>query len=518
MPKRPDGARWSTRPVVIERARYQSDGRGMLPSTYSQIFIIPAEGGAIRQLTNSEEDHQSDLVWTPDSRSIIYSARKGEDWELNLRESNLYSIDIISGEFTRLTDIPGSQTDPRISPSGHRIAFLNASGDRVAYRHTELAILDMESGHIEFVPNRIDRSIRSFEWTSDDQNFVVVFDDRGYRKLGYLSLDGFVTEITNDVSGARLGRPYLSGEFSISKNNRIAYTKGDAYHPANIAIIDNGEITSLTRLNINLLEFVDLGKIHEVNYPSTLDGEWIQGWYITPPDFDPDKKYPLILEIHGGPHLAYGPHFSAEHQLMASRGYVVFYNNYRGSTSYGEKFAMLLQNKYSSKDDFTDHMSGIDYLIAKGFIDDQQLFVTGGSAGGAATAYAVGLTNRFRAAAAVNPVINWTSKVLTSDSYLSQIPNQFPGFPWDEPEHYWNRSALSLVGNVSTPTMVMAGDADRRTPISEAEQYYQALKLLGVDTALVRIPGASHAISSRPSRMIAKVEYVLAWFKTHRHP
>ncbi|MCC5833292.1 MAG: S9 family peptidase [Opitutales bacterium] len=514
-PNRPEGARWSARPVVIDRARYQSDGRGMLPSSYSQIFIVSAEGGAKRQLTFAQEDHQSNLAWSKDSSRIIYSARTGEDWELSLRESNLHAIDILSGDIERLTFLDGSQTHPKISPSGRQVAFLNASGDTVAYRHTELAVLDLDSGSIVEIPNLIDRSIRSAEWDAEGERFVIMYDDRGHRKLGYLSWDGELTEIVGDVSGARLGRPYLSGEFSVSDNGLITYTQGDAHKPADVALVRDGARQPLTQLNRNFLDFIDLGEIHEFVYDSALDGEQIHGWYLTPPGFDPEMKYPLILEIHGGPHLAYGPHFSAEHQLMAARGYVVFFNNYRGSSSYGEHFAMLLQNKYNSVDDFTDHMSGIDAMIGKGFIDEEQLFVTGGSAGGAATAYAVGLTDRFRAAAAVNPVINWTSKVLTSDSYLSQIPNQFPGLPWDEHEHYWQRSALSLVGNVSTPTMVMAGDADRRTPISEAEQYYQALKLRGIDTALVRVPGASHAISSRPSRMIAKVEHVLAWFKTH---
>lgn len=434
---------------------------------------------------------------------------------MNLRESHLFALDIVSGESQQLTFLEGSQTDPRLSHEGTKIAFLNASGDRVAYRNTELAVMDIESGDIERIPNPSDRSIRSAEWDSGDDQFIVLYDDRGLRKVGYLSFDGELTEIAGDVSGARLGRPYLSGEFSVCSNGWIAYTQGDAYKPADIALIRHGETKTLTSLNRNLLDFIELGEVHEISYESSLDGEEIHAWYITPPDFNPEKKYPLILEVHGGPHLAYGPHFTAEHQLMAARGYVVFYNNYRGSSSYGEAFAMLLQNKYNSKDDFTDHMSGIDHMLGKGFIDEDRLYITGGSAGGAATAYAVGLTDRFRAAAAVNPVINWTSKVLTSDSYLSQIPNQFPGFPWDEPEHYWKRSALSLVGNVTTPTMVMAGDADRRTPISEAEQFYQALKLRGIDTALVRVPGAAHAISSRPSRMIAKVEHVLAWFETH---
>ena len=223
-----------------------------------------------------------------------------------------------------------------------------------------------------------------------------------------------------------------------------------------------------------------------------------------------------MVEIHGGPHLAYGPHFSAELQRYAAQGYVVFYDNHRGSSSYGERFAMLLKYKYSSKEDFADHNSGVDAMIDKGFIDKDNLFIAGGSAGGIATAYAIGLTDRFNAAVVVKPVINWLSKVLTADSGLVQIPTQFPGMPWEHVEHYWQRSPLSLVGNVTTPTMLMTGEKDLRTPMAETEQYYQALKLRKIDTVLVKIPGAPHGIAGKPSRMVSKIEHTLAWFEKYK--
>ncbi|WP_286843528.1 alpha/beta hydrolase family protein, partial [Idiomarina sp. UBA4206] len=179
-------------------------------------------------------------------------------------------------------------------------------------------------------------------------------------------------------------------------------------------------------------------------------------------------------------------------------------------------FAMLLDGNYSSPYDFADHMTGIDLLIDKGIADSDNLFIAGGSAGGIATAYAVGLTNRFNAAAATNPVINWVSKVLTADSSIGQITNQFPGMPWEELEHYWQRSPLSMVGDVETPVMLFTGEKDRRTPISETEQFYQALKLQKVDTAMVRVPGAFHGVTARPSNMIAKIEHALAWFEQYK--
>ena len=259
-----------------------------------------------------------------------------------------------------------------------------------------------------------------------------------------------------------------------------------------------------------------MGEVTEILYASSFDGTEIQGWYITPPGYQEGEQYPLILEIHGGPHLAYGPYFSAEMQLMAAAGYVVFYDNHRGSTSYGEDFAMLLHYKYSSTEDFADHMSGVDAVVEKGIVDPQNLFITGGSAGGIASAYAIGLTNRFNAAAVAKPVVNWISKTLTADSYIGQISHQFPGMPWEEFEHYWQRSPLSLVANMTTPTMLITGEDDQRTPISETEQLYQALKLKGVDAVMVRVPGSPHGIAGRPSRLVSKVDNILEWFRRYR--
>ncbi|MAC03207.1 MAG: hypothetical protein CMQ58_00220 [Gammaproteobacteria bacterium] len=341
------------------------------------------------------------------------------------------------------------------------------------------------------------------------------FDQRGERKLRQIDLIGNLTDIAGNVGGTTIGRPYISGEFHTS-NGTIAFTYGKTDRPADIAIVENRKTRVLTQLNEDILGHRNLGKVNEITYKSSFDNQEIQGWYITPPDFDPSKKYPLILEIHGGPHLAYGPHFSAELQIMASAGYIVFYDNYRGSSSYGEDFALLLQYKYSSPEDFADHMSGIDALINKGMVDERNLFIAGGSAGGIATAYAVGLTDRFNAAVSSKPVINWLSKPLTADSMVGQIYHQFPGPPWEHLEHYWERSPLSLVGNVTTPTMLITGEQDRRTPISETEQFYQALRLREIDSAMIRIPNTSHGIASRPSNLITKVDHILAWFEKYK--
>jgi dipeptidyl aminopeptidase/acylaminoacyl peptidase len=237
---------------------------------------------------------------------------------------------------------------------------------------------------------------------------------------------------------------------------------------------------------------------------------------VTPPDFDPARKYPLILEIHGGPFSAYGPNFSTDDQLYAAAGYIVLYTNPRGSTSYGEEFANQIDQAYPGHD-YDDLMSSVDAAIATGNVDPNNLFVTGGSGGGVLTAWIVGKTDRFRAAATQKPVINWTSFGLTSDGATYYSPYWFAKKPWEDPMGYWKRSPLSLVGNVKTPTLVVVGSEDYRTPDSEAEQYYTALQLRGIPTAFVKVPGASHGgIAARPSQAAAKASAILAWFERFR--
>ncbi|AZZ96477.1 S9 family peptidase [Pseudoalteromonas sp. R3] len=515
MPAKPKGAQWSESAIVIDKAYYQADGRGLVKPGYRQIFVLPSEGGTPRQLTSGNYHHSGKLAWRSDSKGIVFSANRIADWEYKRLEGDLFEVDF-AGKITQLTNAPGREHSPSFSENGKQLAFLSSSGELNPYRNHKLNIMNWQSKESRMIAKDFDRSIQSPSWIGSAK-LAIAYDDHGMRKLATITTKGKIKDLTDTLSGTTLGRPYLSGQFSASFDGEIAFTKGSSSRPADVAVTTGkGKVKSLTALNEDLLAHKTLGKVHEITYKSSFDGEPIQGWYITPPDFDPSKKYPLLMEIHGGPHLAYGPHFSAELQRYAAQGYVVFYDNHRGSSSYGERFAMLLKYKYSSKEDFADHNSGVDAMIAKGFIDQNNLFIAGGSAGGIATAYAIGLTNRFNAAVVVKPVINWLSKVLTADSGLVQIPTQFPGMPWEHVDHYWERSPLSLVGNVTTPTMLMTGEEDLRTPMAETEQFYQALKHRKIDSVLVKIPGAPHGIAGRPSRMISKIEHTLAWFEKYK--
>ena len=287
--------------------------------------------------------------------------------------------------------------------------------------------------------------------------------------------------------------------------------------PSDLAVgnIKGGQPKVITTVNADLFANKELGKVEEIWYKSSHDGLDIQGWIMKPPGFDPSKKYPLIFKIHGGPFSNYGDRFYLEKQMMAAHGYVVLYTNPRGSTSYGEKFAQLIHHDYPG-DDFYDLNSGVDAAIKKGYIDEKNLFVTGGSGGGVLTCWMIGRTDRFKAAVTVYPVINWYSFVLYSD--IPWTANYwFPGMPWDHVEKYESKNLLSVVKNVKTPTMVLTGEADYRTPMPDSEQYYAALQLLGVESVLVRVPDEPHGISVRPSHHISKLEHIMGWMNKYNN-
>lgn len=514
MPAKPKGAKWSEPVKYVTKARYQADGRGILEPAFTHVFVVPADGGTARQLTSGKFNHGGSLSWSMDGQRIYFAANRSKNWEYEARDSDIFSVSL-NGNIEQITNDPGLEYNPVVSPNGKFIAYLDTDGEKLAYRNHHLIVKSLTSDWQKDLSKDIDNSLSNIHWKENSDGLYYQMAERGTIMLGYTDLKGDHKRLVEGLGGTSMGRPYNFASFDVKKGV-LAYTQGRTDRPADIFTYNRGKINQVTELNEDVLGHKTLGKVEEIVYNSSIDGEEIQGWYILPPDFDPNKKYPLILEIHGGPHLSYGPHFTAELQRFAAEGYVVFYDNHRGSTSYGERFALLLQNKYSSKYDFADHMSGIDALIDKGFVDPEQLYIAGGSAGGIASAYAIGLTDRFKAAAVAKPVINWISKVLTADSYLGQIPYQFPGMPWDNLEHYWERSPLSLVGNVSTPTLLITGEADRRTPMSETEQYYQALKLRKVDAIMVRVPGSPHGIAGKPSRMIAKIENILAWFDKYK--
>jgi dipeptidyl aminopeptidase/acylaminoacyl peptidase len=353
-------------------------------------------------------------------------------------------------------------------------------------------------------------------WSSDSRSVYVLYDEHGSNHVARVGLDGSVRDIAGGLTGSGLDRPYSGGEFSVSRDGKIAVTAGDPTRPSDVALVSGGALRQLTHLNESALGAKVLGNVTRLPVTSSFDQRPIDAWMVTPPDFDPSRKYPLILEIHGGPWAAYGPAFSTDDQLYAAAGYVVLFANPRGSTSYGQAFADQIDKNYPGND-YDDLMSAVDAAIATGHVDPANLFVTGGSGGGVLTAWIVGKTHRFRAAATQKPVIELASFSLTTDFAAAFSPGWRKERPWEDPMGYWKYSPLSLVGNVTTPTLVVVGSEDYRTPVSQAEQYYAALQLRGVPTALVKVTGASHGgIAARPSHAAAKASAILAWFERYR--
>ena len=515
LPRAPEGAEWADPPKVIEHLIYRADGSGFVEPGYTHKFVLPDEGGTPRRLTRGDFDHGGTPVWSADGRSIVFSANRHDDAELEPNNSEIYEVSVVDGEIRALTDRFGPDGSPTISPDGTKIAYLGFDDRYQGYQVTALYVMNRDGSESRLLTAGLDRDVESPRWGDGGRAIYFLYADQGNTKLARVDLDGDVEVLAADVGGLSLGRPYSGGAFSVASGGRYAFTHTRPDHPADIAVGGDGRpARRITRLNDDLLAHKQLAEVEELRFESSFDGRPLQGWVAKPPGFEEGRRYPLILEIHGGPFADYGDRFSSEVQLFAAAGYLVLYMNPRGSTSYGEEFGNLIHHNYPSQD-FDDLMSGVDELIERGWVDEEQLFVTGGSGGGVLTAWIVGHTDRFRAAVSAKPVINWYSFVLTADAYNVFHKYWFSAPPWEDPEQYLRRSPLSYVGNVTTPTMLLTGEVDYRTPMSESEQFYQALKLREVDTALVRIPGASHGIARRPSQLIAKVAHVLGWFERY---
>ena len=466
------------------------------------------------QVTSESYNHK-DFNWSKDSKKIIFSSNYTENWEYDFRNSEMYSIKINGSSLTQLTKRKGPDYGGVFSPDGKKIAYLGFTDKVQTYQINKLYLMNADGSAKKEIKTTLDRNMSSLKWASDGKGLYFKYDNFGNGKIGYISISGKTKKIADNLGGTTIGRPYGGGSYSLSKTDRIAFTMTTPYHPADIAYYDGRKTDRITSLNNDLLSNRDLGKINEIWYESSVDGRRIQGWIAKPPEFDSNKKYPLIVENHGGPISNYGDRFSPEILLYSASGYVVFYPNPRGSTSYGEEFGNLLYRNYPG-DDYHDVMDGVDRLLELGYVDKNNLYVTGGSAGGIMTAWIVGKTKRFKAAAVIKPVMNWISKTLVADNYFYYANSRYKGQPWENFEEYWKFSPISLVGNIETPTMVMVGTYDLRTPPSEAKQLYHALKIRKIETVYVEIPEAYHGIASKPSQLIAKIDHILYWFNKYK--
>lgn len=515
LPNPPPGAKWAEPVSVIDRLSYRADGEGIVAPQFQHLFLIPVNGGNAKQVTEGNFDYrQFDFI---DDQTLVVSANREADAEYQPLQSDLFEISLTGKPIKRLTLRNGPDQGPSVSPDGRYIAYTGFADRQQFYQVSTLSILDRRSGETREITSSLDRDVVNPQFDASGKTIYFQYDDQGRGKIASISIDGKnLRQLADDLGGADIGRPYGSGSMHSAATGAVVYTRGSATRPSELGFIERAsKPRSLTEFNADALAQVDVRDVETIWVKSSVDERKVQAWIMYPPGFDPTKKYPLLLEIHGGPVANYGPHFAPETQLYAAQGYIVVYANPRGSDSYGQDFGNAIHHDYPNHD-YDDLMDVTNAVISKGSVDERNLFVTGGSGGGVLTAWIVGHTDRFRAAVVAKPVINWVSFALTSDGASFYPRYWFPGNPWDQMENYVKRSPLSYVGKVNTPTMLITGEADQRTPIAESEQYFTALKLRKIPTQMVRIPGASHAINARPSNLLAQVANTIAWFERFR--
>lgn len=513
---KPEGATWAEPLEIYDLVTYRADGAGYLKPGFEKIFVIPATGGAPRQLTFGDYHDGGPLSFSRDGGTLYFSANRKPDWQLDPVESEVHALEISTGIVTALTSRDGPDHSPQVSPDGKLIAYLGFDDAGRAYENDDLYVMNADGSGRRNLTASWDFSPAGIVWDADGRALYAQYDVRGETRVARIALDGTIRDVVDGLTGGGFDRPYTGGSFSIAANDAITFTGGEPTFPAEVRLSAGGNAKTLTDLNRSLRAVKTMGAVRKISTKSSHDGLTIEGWLTLPPGYAEGTRVPLILEIHGGPFAAYGPHFATDNQLYAAAGYAVLSPNPRGSTSYGEAFANEIDKAYPGNDYF-DLISIVDEAIALGIADPEALFVTGGSGGGVLTSWIVGKTTRFKAAATQKPVINWTTQVLTADGAALFGRHWLGAQPWENPELYWKQSPLSLVGNVETPTLVVVGSEDYRTPVSESEQYYTALKLRGVPTALVKVPGASHgSIAARPSQSAAKAAAILAWFERYK--
>ncbi|HEV2915866.1 MAG TPA: S9 family peptidase [Pyrinomonadaceae bacterium] len=523
MPDKPEGAKWVDAPRVVDRLNYRADQSGWRPEGFTHIFVIPDTGGTPRKLTDGDYQHD-DPQWMMDSQTIVFSAVRKPEAEYVRGGEDIYALSTAGGGIRALTDRNGPDYDPTVSPDGRFIAYLGHDQNDNTYTVSKLYLMEANGANKRLLTGEFDREPGGLIWAQDGSGIYFTTEDRGTNNLWFEPVRGGApTQVTGGnhqlltSSISRGGRAVGVLSSAVEAGDVVTFTVAS---PKTRAATNAGDFRAphrLTGVNDDLMEGRKLGPVEEIWYDS-VGNKRIQGWIVKPPDFDASRKYPLMLYIHGGPHSMYGVGMNFEFQNHAAEGYIVLYTNPRGSTGYGQEFGNAINNNYPGED-YDDLMKGVDEVIRRGYIDERNLFVCGGSGGGVLTTWIVGHTDRFAAAVAMKPVINWYSFIGTTDS--ADWYFNFKKLPWEDPQEHLRRSPITYVGNVKTPTMLMTGELDLRTPMEQTEQFYRALKMRKVDTVMVRIADEYHPINAvpglrHPSNRIQLILYLRGWFEKYR--
>ncbi len=519
LPGKPAGAKWKEDPLVIETFLWHQDRIGPMNNGYDHIFVVTADGGTPRQITHGNWHANgrglgairgpADLSWSPDGSKITFDGLAEEDDGRRFTESYIYAVDVGSGEVTQLTDNSIGARSPVFSPNGEMIAFTAYHESVMSYRHSNLYVVNADGTGQRRVAGDLASDPASLTWAANSRGIYFALDKEGDRNIHYTGMNGNVRDVTTGDQNI-----FLS---NVSDRGRIAVgtqTTADIMPDVvRFDLADGGNFTRLTNVNGDVLAGVDQSETIEFWYDST-EGTRAQGWAVLPPDFDSSKKYPLVLMIHGGPHGMYRSAYNFMFHHFAAEGYVVLFTNPRGSTGYGEDFAAAIENIYPGPRDFADLMGGVDYMIDQGYVDENRMFVTGCSGGGILTAWVITHTDRFKAAVSRCPVTDWIGMVGTTDVSGWMI-NFFEKPFWEDPTQWYEHSAIMHSENVTTPTLFMAGDLDRRTPDQQGKQMYAILKYLGVPTKYLEVKGEYHGTGSIPSNYLRRQLYLMKWFKMY---
>lgn len=516
---------------VITRAVYRSNGAGYLDFTHPQhLWIVaapttPEDKVTPKQITSGQFS-EGDFNWSKDGSTVFFTSDRVAEPYYQLQPTTVYSVSATGGEPVKITSFDVSGGALSLSPDGKRFAFVGSPNKPInSYTQPDLWVLDIaQNAQPKNLTAGFDYDVGSGVggdnapprggsgggpiWSPDGKAITLVYAKEGRANIGQFDAStGKETDVTT-------GNQAVSSLRSTPDAAKLVYSVSTPTSIGDIWVQDLKKKTAvqLTRANGDLFAKLNLTEPEEIWYTS-FDGKKIQAWVQKPPDFDPSKKYPLILNIHGGPHTAYGYVFDHEFQWMAAKGYVVLYPNPRGSTTYGQDFGNIIQYKYPG-DDYKDLMAGVDEVIKRGYIDTEKLGVTGGSGGGLLTNWTVTQTQRFKAAVAQRDISDWTNWWYTADFTLFE-PSWFKGPPFEDVDGFKNRSPITYIKNVTTPMMFILGEADYRTPpTAGGEDMFRALKYRKIPTVMVRFPGESHELSrsGQPWHRIERLQHIVGWF------
>jgi dipeptidyl aminopeptidase/acylaminoacyl peptidase len=519
LPKPPEGAKWTPAPHVVDDLHYRQDRVGFMPQGFTHLFLVPADGGTARALTSGHWNvgarfdglaMGAGYDWTPDGRTIVFDGLRDTTWDRQYRVSRIYALDVATGAIKPLVSRPGFWSDPAVSPDGRTVAFTGYDSTEHTYSTSDLWTVSIDGAGMRNVSHSFDRDPNELRWAPDGKGVYFTAGDRGAVNVRYADLSGGVRDVTQGAQVVSLT--------SLSRTLTGVGVRSDPEHAADVVRLDLRRSQAppparLTAVNDDVLGNKRLAKVEELWYGSS-GGAKVQGWIVKPPAFDPAKKYPLILEIHGGPFAMYNVGFSYMFQNFAANGYVVLYVNPRGSTGYGDAFSGAIDHNYPGPD-YDDLMAGVDAVIGKGYVDTTRMYVSGCSGGGVLSSWVIGHTNRFAAAAVRCPVIDWISMAGVTDVPLFTFSFFHQAF-WDKPDEWLAHSSLMYAGRVTTPTLLMTGELDRRTPIPQTEEFFAALKVRGVPAVMLRFNGEYHGTGSKPSNFMRTQLYMMSWFEKHR--